>query len=410
MTTIERAPAVRGCVGRLEPDGTIVEILIDPLDRCAVDPGTSFLDLLDEGSRGKGVLFLEHLRHHGVALGWELRLTGEDDTLLRFSGAREARTLLLLGSPGSEDLDAALGAITTVNNTVLNRLRELERAHANARVEPAGPAVSDYASLNRELVDLHRELARRTAQLEEVNEQKNQLIGMAAHDLRNPIGAIRGFAQLLLSRVGDRLDGRERMVLERIERSSDHMLDLVTDLLELTEVDRTGLAITLDRATCDVAELVTQSVEVDRALAEEKEITIELMLADAPLVAVLDERKLEQVLANLLSNAIKFSAPGTTIRVHLRGEGRALVLEVADQGPGIPEDEREEVFRPFARTSVRPTAGERSTGLGMAIVQRIVEGHGGRIELESELGVGSTFRLWLPCTPDDVLPSAAPRG
>jgi two-component system, OmpR family, sensor kinase len=405
MTTIERAPAVRGCVGRLEPDGTIVEILIDPLDRCAADPGTSFLDLLDEGSRGKGVLFLERLRHHGVALGWELRLEGEDDGLLRFSGAREEGTLLLVGSPAGEDLDTVLGALTTINNTVLNRLRELEQAQANAGVATVGPAVSDDVwSLNRELVDLHRELARRTAQLEEVNEQKNQLIGMAAHDLRNPIGAIRGFAQLLLTRVGDRLDDRERMVLERIERSSDHMLDLVTDLLELTEVDRSGLAVTLDRTECDVAELITQSVEVDRALAEEKEITIELELADAPLVAVLDERKLEQVLANLLSNAIKFSAPRTTITVRLRSEGRMLVLEVSDEGPGIPDDELDEVFRPFARTSVRPTAGERSTGLGLAIVQRIVQGHGGRIELETELGIGSTFRVLLPCTPDDALP------
>jgi two-component system, OmpR family, sensor kinase len=298
-----------------------------------------------------------------------------------------------------------LGALTTINNTVLNRLRELEQAQANAGVATVGPAVGDDVwSLNRELVDLHRELARRTAQLEEVNEQKNQLIGMAAHDLRNPIGAIRGFAQLLLTRVGDRLDDRERMVLERIERSSDHMLDLVTDLLELTEVDRSGLAVTLDRTECDVAELITQSVEVDRALAEEKEITIELELADAPLVAVLDERKLEQVLANLLSNAIKFSAPRTTITVRLRSEGRMLVLEVSDEGPGIPDDELDEVFRPFARTSVRPTAGERSTGLGLAIVQRIVQGHGGRIELETELGIGSTFRVLLPCTLDDALP------
>jgi signal transduction histidine kinase len=410
MVTIERAPAVRGCVGRLEPDGTVVEILLDPLDRCAADPGTSFLDLLDEGSRDKGVRFLERLRDHGVALGWELRLVGEGDPLLRFSGASEDGTLLLVGSPVGEDLDALLGAISTVNNTVLNRLRELEQAQANADAAAGGPAVGeDVWSLDRELVDLHRELARRTVQLEEVNEQKNQLIGMAAHDLRNPIGAIRGFAQLLLSRVGDRLDDRERMVLERIERSSDHMLDLVTDLLGLTEVDRSSLALTLDRTACDVAELVRQSVEVDRALAEEKEIAIELEIADAPLVATLDERKFEQVLANLLSNAVKFSAPRTTTTVRLRGDGQELVLEVSDQGPGIPDDELEEVFRPFARTSVRPTAGERSTGLGLAIVQRIVEGHGGRIELETEVGVGTTFRVRLPCAPDDVVPPAAPR-
>jgi two-component system, OmpR family, sensor kinase len=409
VPSYELSPSsVRGCVARLAPDGTVAEILLDPTRRCAEVVGGSFLDLLDEGSRAKGLLLLERLREHGHAVGWELRLGNREATLLRFSGVREGDHLLAVGTPFDEDPVALLGAVADVDDAVVAQLRELAGGPRVGTTVPFGGARSPYDALNRELIDLHRELARRTAQLEEVNEQKNQLIGMAAHDLRNPIGAIRGFAQLLLSRIADRLDDRERMVLERIERSSEHMLELVNDLLELTEVDRAGLAVQLDRVPCDVAALVQRSVEVDRALAEQKGITIQLELETTPLVAVVDGGKFEQVLANLLSNAVKFSPSGATVVVLLRAEEQIVVLEVRDEGPGIPEAERERVFEPFARTSVRPTAGERSTGLGLAIVERIVAGHGGRIELDTEPGAGSTFRVLLPCTPDDEVPAAEP--
>jgi signal transduction histidine kinase len=361
-----------GCAVRLTPEGAIVEVLVDPLGRCPGTPGAPFLDLLDVSSCEKGELLLDRVCEDGHAFGWELRLADPDRTLLRFAGVRDGPHLLVMGAPATD----ALGD---------DRGRE-------------------HPQLDAELLHLHRELARRTAQLEEVNEQKNELIGMAAHDLRNPIGAIRGFAQLLLARISDRLDDRERLVLERIERSSDHMLDLVNDLLELTDVDRGGLAVRLQRSDVDLTELLSSSIEVERALAEPKDIAIVLELGDAPLVVSVDGRKIEQVFANLLSNAVKFSPTDATVVVRLEGRDDVVLLEVTDHGPGIPLEERELVFEPFARSSVRPTGGERSTGLGLAIVRRIVEGHGGRIELHSEIGAGSTFRVLLPRSPEDTLP------
>jgi signal transduction histidine kinase len=366
-----------GCAVRLTPEGTIVEVLVDPLGRCPGTAGAPFLDLLDVSSCEKGELLLDRVCEDGHVFGWELRLADPDRTLLRFAGVRDGPHLLVMGTPASD----ALG----------------------------GDGVGGehrHPELDAELLHLHRELARRTAELEEVNEQKNELIGMAAHDLRNPIGAIRGFAQLLIARISDRLDDRERLVLERIERSSEHMLDLVNDLLELTDVDRRGLAVRLQRSDVDLAGLLSASIEVERALAEPKDITIVLEVADAPLVAPVDERKIEQVFANLLSNAVKFSPTDATVVVRLEGRDDVVLLEVTDHGPGIPLEERELVFEPFARTSARPTGGERSTGLGLAIVRRIVEGHGGRIELHSEVGAGSTFRVLLPRTPEGLLPPA----
>jgi signal transduction histidine kinase len=398
------APA-GGLVARFTSNGVLVESLVDPQGQFADGPGSRFLDLLDEGSRAKGAALLERVEEEGSAFAWELLLARTPGTALHFTVVAEDDHLLVIGTPVGEDVLGFLDGMTGVNNLTVNRLRQLEgdRARLDGQLE-------DYGELNSELVNLHRELARRTAQLEDAIEQKNQLIGMAAHDLRNPIGAIRGFAQLLLARLSDRLDDREHMILTRIERSSDHMLDLVNDLLQLAELERTGLTVAIDVAELDLAALVVQSIEVEAVLAEQKDITIELDLEKDELLAVVDERKIEQVLANLLSNAVKFSEPGSPVEVVLGLDGEVVVLEVRDEGPGIPAEDQGRIFEPFARASVRPTAGERSTGLGLAIVRRIVEGHGGRIEIDTAVGVGSTFRVLLPRTPQSVVPPARPSG
>jgi signal transduction histidine kinase len=361
----DAAPPPRGFVARFTADGDLVEVVVDPLGRLAAGGTVRFADLLDEGSRAKGATLLERVDRDGAAIGWELLLADDPATTVRCTAVDEGGALLVVVDPVGEDL---------------------------------------RDGLDPELVRLHRELARRTAQLEEVNEQKNQLIGMAAHDLRNPLGAIRGFAQLLVARVSDRLDEREQLALGQIERASDHLLDLVDDLLQLAEIDRTGLHVLIARAPCDLAALVQRTVAVEQALAEQKALTIELLHDGGALLADVDERKVEQLLANLLSNAVKFSDPGGTITVALRTEGdETVVIEVADQGRGIPAEDLPRIFEPFARTSVRPTAGERSTGLGLTIVDRIVEGHGGRIEVETQVGVGSTFRVLLPRTAGQVV-------
>jgi two-component system sensor histidine kinase/response regulator len=137
-------------------------------------------------------------------------------------------------------------------------------------------------------------------------------------------------------------------------------------------------------------------VATNRLIAARKKILVDLNLGpDLPAVEA-DPRKIEQVMENLLSNAIKFSPPGTTVTMNLKPMGAQVRIEVRDQGPGIPEAERGKLFQPFQRTSVKPTGGEKSSGLGLAIARRVVEAHGGRIGVESEVGVGSTFFVNLP--------------
>lgn len=114
------------------------------------------------------------------------------------------------------------------------------------------------------------------------------------------------------------------------------------------------------------------------------------------LVCRIDRRRMDQVLTNLLVNAIKFSYPGTTVTISAAREGDEIIITVADQGQGIPEDELQSLFKPFARMSVRPTGDEKSTGLGLLIVKKIVESHNGTIKCESRVGVGTSFTIKLP--------------
>ena len=256
--------------------------------------------------------------------------------------------------------------------------------------------VERMTEVNNELTNLQRELARKNAELERLHEEKNHFLGMAAHDLRNPLGIIQAYAEFLLQDDDLELEGRQARFLEYIHDSSRFMLQLVNDLLDVSKIE--AGAIDLTPETTDLAELVDRIVRLNRLLASEKEIEVELETPDS-LEAVVDPGKIEQVLTNLLTNAVKYSETGTTVRVELRAEGDGVVLAVADEGQGIPPDELEELFEPFASTSVQATAGEASTGLGLAITQRIVQAHGGRIEVESEVGEGSTFTVRLPVRP-----------
>jgi len=251
----------------------------------------------------------------------------------------------------------------------------------------------EITALNNELITAQRELARRNAELVRLNKEKNSLLGVAAHDLRNPLGAIYSCSEYLLDELKNLNDDQLEM-LRSIKASSEFMLQLIEDLLHLTKLESGKLELRI--ASTDLAELTARHVAVNRPLAAHKNIRIDSHIEpDLPPIEA-DSHKIEQVLENLISNAIKFSPPDTTVGVTLRRGGTGLRIEVSDQGPGIPKGEWGTLFQPFQRTSVKPTGGEKSSGLGLSIARKMVEAHGGRIWFESEAGKGSTFFVSLP--------------
>ena len=166
------------------------------------------------------------------------------------------------------------------------------------------------------------------------------------------------------------------------------------DLLDVAKIESGKLD--LHPVSTDIADLVQDNVHLNRVLASNKDIEIQTAIDGPPPTMQLDPDKIEQVLNNLISNAIKYSHPNSTITVQLTREDAHALLSVRDEGQGIPAEDIDKLFQPFQRTSVQSTAGEKSTGLGLVIVKRIVEGHGGTIWVESAVGEGSTFFVSLP--------------
>ncbi len=238
------------------------------------------------------------------------------------------------------------------------------------------------------------ELRGKNAELARANEEKNRFLGIAAHDLRNPLSVILGYTELMLSEDAGPISEDQRDVLGSVSSSIEFMLGLINDLLDFSMI-QSG-AIRLDLQPTDLVALIRKTVLTNHVLADKKHIAITFEQQCQFEHLVIDRRKFEQVLHNLLSNAIKFSHPNTRVEVRVECEDKNVIISVRDQGVGIPRSELATLFRPFQRTSARSTGGERSTGLGLAIVRNIVESHGGRIWCESELGVGSTFRISLP--------------
>jgi PAS domain S-box-containing protein len=233
-------------------------------------------------------------------------------------------------------------------------------------------------------------------QLRELNEQKNEFLGMAAHDLRNPIAVIQNASSVLLRYSSENLSEEQKGFLKKIYDTSKFMLELLNSLLDISKIESGKLELEISKN--NYPEFVKRNIEFNRFFATEKGISIDSVLSDDIPLVDFDRNKIEQVLNNLISNAIKYSHPNTTIRIEVLKQQDFVVTKVIDQGQGIPKNELPHVFKPFQKASTKPTAGEKSTGLGLAIVKKIVEGHRGVIGVESEVGIGSTFFFRLPFT------------
>lgn len=253
--------------------------------------------------------------------------------------------------------------------------------------------VTERRLAQQALTNYADEMVKKNEELKRLNEQKNEFLGIAAHELRNPLQFVLAYSEFLLEEAADALSERQLEFLSIIRSSSEFLVRLVNDLLDVTRIEAGRLQ--LDVRPTDLVALTRRNVSLNRALARRKEVQIQLQTEPLPRMTI-DPDKTEQVLNNLISNAVKHSPPDATVDVGLTREGDEVVFSVQDRGPGIPESELPKAFQPFETTSVASPDGEKGTGLGLAIAKRIVEGHGGNIWVESKLGHGTTFYFALP--------------
>lgn len=248
---------------------------------------------------------------------------------------------------------------------------------------------------NRLLIEEQQKLV---VQLSSANAAKNRLLGMAAHDLRNPLASIRGMADFLRDGTVGVMTPDQLDLVNTIYEASQSMLELVNEFLDISVIESGSLKI---RATVEASlpDLLTKSVYLTNINAARKGSHIELQLDENPPPCPIDPEKIKQVVDNLLSNAIKFSPPSSVIHIQTEHTATHCCISVHDQGPGIPEGEGHKLFKDFSVTSVKPTGGEKSTGLGLAICRKIVDAHGGSIAAANHPAGGAVFKLSLPLAP-----------
>jgi signal transduction histidine kinase len=363
--------------------------------------GTPFRELPDSSSREKADLFLECVAERGAALLWEmhLQLSGRIEPVL-FSGVRKADEMGVVCSTSARAVFDLYETLVKSGDQKAEDTAAFLKEHVLAPKLSEGTRESlldEISRLNNELVNAQRETAKKNRLLETLNTQKNVLLGMAAHDLRNPLGVIRNFADFLLEEHSGFLDETCDSILNLVRDTSQNLLNMVEDLLDVSVIESGKLR--LRTVATDLVQLVNQSVGLHRHMAESKDIKVDFQTkGEVPLVSA-DRSKISQVADNLISNAVKYSEPGSLVRVELEKRDGNVALSVTDRGQGIKKTELDSLFRPFAKVSSRPTGNESSTGLGLAIVKRIVEAHGGEIRVESRPGEGSRFEVMLPERP-----------
>ncbi|HLI52630.1 MAG TPA: ATP-binding protein, partial [Thermomicrobiaceae bacterium] len=253
--------------------------------------------------------------------------------------------------------------------------------------------ITDRKRSEQAQAEARRQAEAALAAAEEAARSREEFLSIASHELRNPIATISGTVQLLrrARALGRLTDQRLDTYLESLDRVSSHLVTLTNDLLDVSRFQRGALP--LRPALVDVAELLHDIVQ----RCEWPDHRVILRADDGPLMAVIDVDRVRQVISNLLSNAVKYSPAADQVRVRLERDGDGILIEVADDGIGLPRGAAESIFTPFQRAPNADRAGIPGLGLGLFIARRIAEQHGGRLWASSGgEGHGTTMSLWLP--------------
>ncbi len=238
---------------------------------------------------------------------------------------------------------------------------------------------------------------REVTQERELDRLKDDFVATVSHELRTPLTSMMGFLEMIREGEAGELTDEQKRFLAIVYRSSERLQRLVGDLLFVARLDANGLQ--LHFGPVELGEIVRDAVESSGALARSRELDLRVELNALPVVTG-DRERLSQLIGNLISNAIKFTPAGGRVTVRMFVDGARAVVEVEDDGIGIPSAEQDRLFQRFFRSSTATEQAIPGTGLGLVISRAIAEAHGGTIDVRSEAGAGACFRVELPCGPE----------
>jgi signal transduction histidine kinase len=289
----------------------------------------------------------------------------------------------LFYAPRWNEVVTAVGYMgLTIFFSLLGLIFEGGRRRAFAKMEHALDEVSQF-----------------NTRLKRLDAEKNEFLGVAAHDLKNPLGIVMGFAEMIAS-GRSRTPDRDRDDARNIIAAAERMISLITQLLDVNAIEQGRFPLEIE--ICDLGQINSAVVASFQAAAERKHISIYAAGSLMPVRVFADPKATWRVLDNLLSNAIKYSPAGRDIFVRLRETPDGALWEVQDQGPGLTEADQAKLFQKFTKLSARPTGGESSTGLGLSIVKMLAVQMHGTVECRSTPGQGATFAVRLPSADQPV--------
>ncbi len=287
----------------------------------------------------------------------------------------------------------------SVHDTVTTREWNAVQVHA---LEAIGREIANAAKRAR-AIELERELLARTRDLDN---ERSEFVSSVSHELRSPLTSILGYLELLHDGELGPLTDDQTSVLDVIERNGRRLLGLIEDLLAVSKVERGSFGVRF--APVDLNALVATVCETIAIRIREGGLGLTVDVPDEPCHALGDAEELERVLLNLATNAVKFTPPGGTVDIALRREGHLVRIEVTDTGIGVTPADQEHVFERFFRATHDGKKPPSGTGLGLYIVQTVVETHGGSVEFESEPGVGTRIACLLPAARISESPEPPP--
>ena len=284
---------------------------------------------------------------------------------------------------------ARMAALEESNTVLQTQARQLEHQTNEAR-----ELAHELALTNEELRAVISEARKAWAAADSANRSKAEFLTVMSHELRTPLNSIGGYVDLLEMELRGPLTEAQKSDRARIKRSQEHLLGIITDILNFTRMEATEVK--YDVIDVPLRALIADLDAVVSSLARAKSVAYQCDFPSSSLYARTDPDKLRQIMINLLSNAMKFTAPGGHVRVWCTHKEKSVLIHVEDNGPGIPLEKHEAVFEPFVQLDRGLTRRTDGTGLGLAISRGLARGMGGDVQVRSDVGVGSVFTVTLP--------------
>jgi signal transduction histidine kinase len=254
--------------------------------------------------------------------------------------------------------------------------------------------IAGHIAISFEKATLIDELEKTNERLKELNKMKDEFLSIVSHDLRSPLTSILLFSDMCLMKAFGEITERQKEGIEIIKRSTEHLTKLISNLLDLAKIEAGKVELHMIKGK--VGDIIKESVNAMQFNAHEKKIDIKVNLPEEEPEINADWLKLFQVMNNLIGNAIKFTHEGGSVTISLKYDQNNAAISIADTGQGITKEDITHIFDKFKQVKTKSTRGEKGTGLGLAIVKNLIELHGGKIWVESEVGKGSVFNFTIP--------------